>query len=90
MSKDLVVESIDRLIKAVNQYQEELRYNAQILENAANACDAAMGNGEIAKKQIARLHDALKEIEKTAELAQSVSEALIWERKQAVEIYNES
>lgn len=90
MRKDVVVESVNQLIKALDQYQEELQKNSQILENAAAACDAAMGNGEIAKKQIARLYDALKELEKTVSLAQSVSEALILKREQAIEIYNES
>lgn len=89
MSKHLVVESLDILIKAVQEYQEELQINRQILTNAANVCDVAMGSDDIVKKHIARLNEALDELQKTSQLASDVAEALIEDRRRAIEVYED-
>lgn len=89
MSEHLVVESLDILIKAVQKYQEELQTNRQILINAANVCDAAMGSDDIVKKHIARLNEALVELQKTSQLASDVADALIEDRRRAIDVYND-
>ena len=62
MANHTHIESLEILIKAVQDYQNDLQLNRQILVNAANVCDAAMGNDDIAKKHIARLYEALEEV----------------------------
>lgn len=89
MSEHLVVESLDILIKAVQKYQEELQTNRQILINAANVCDAAMGSDDIVKKHIARLNEALVELQKTSQLASDVADALIEDRRRAIDVYDD-
>ena len=84
MGNYLQTESLDLLIKAVREYQEELQTNRQILVNAANVCDAAMGSDEIAKKHIARLYNALEELKKTSIVAAEVAEALVQDRDNAM------
>lgn len=83
------IESLDTLIKAVQTYQNELQTNKQILVNAANVCDAAMGSDDIVKKHIARLNEALEELDKTATLAADVAEALAEDRRKAIAVYED-
>ena len=85
-SQQLDIESLDALIKAVNDYLEELNTNRAILVNAADACDAAMGSDAIAKKHIGNLKVTLAELEKTAKLAAEVSAELIEDRNQAMDV----
>ncbi len=85
----LVVESLETLIKAVQTYQDELLTNRQILENAANVCDAAMGSDDIVKKHIGRLNEALEELRKTSQIAEEVAEALIEDKRKAIEVYED-
>ena len=73
MAKHMDIDSLNILIKAVQDYQVELDTNRRILINAANVCDEAMGNDDIVKKQIERLNDALNELEKTSQLAEDVA-----------------
>ena len=82
----LDIEALDKLIKAVNDYQGELGKNRQILENASSVCDAAMGNDAIAKKHIARLKEALEELKKTSDLARDVAAALVEEKRRAIDV----
>ena len=89
MAGHMEIESLDTLIKAVQTYQTELQMNRQILVNAANVCDAAMGSDDIVKKHIARLNEALGELDKTATLAEEVAEALIEDRRKAIEVYED-
>ena len=89
MAGHMEIESLDTLIKAVQTYQTELQMNRQILVNAANVCDAAMGSDDIVKKHIARLNEALGELDKTATLAEEVAEALIEDRRKASEVYED-
>lgn len=77
------IESLEILIKAVQNYQEELLTNRQILENAANVCDMAMGSDDIVKKHIGRLNEALKELKKTSQIAEEVAEALLEDKRKA-------
>lgn len=87
MNGHINIESLDMLIKAVNEYQTELSYNKQILLNAAIVCDAAMGSDDLAKKHIAKLNDALEELQKTAQVVSNVVEALIEDRRNAIAVY---
>lgn len=89
MADYLEIESLDKLIKAVQVYQEELQTNRQILINAANVCDAAMGNDDIARKHIARLNEALEKLKRTAQIASDVAEALIEDKRRAIEVYGD-
>ena len=82
----LDIEALDKLIKAVQDYQEELSKNRTILNNAANVCDAAMGKDAIAQKHIARLHEALEELQKTSDLARDVAASLIEEKRRAIDV----
>jgi serine phosphatase RsbU (regulator of sigma subunit) len=86
MGKHMEIASLDILIKAVQNYREELLANKKILVNAANVCDAAMGSDAIVKKHIAQLNEALAELDKTAELAASVAEELMKDRQKAIDI----
>lgn len=85
----LVVESLETLIKAVQTYQDELLTNRRILENAANVCDVAMGGDDIVKKHIGRLNEALEELRKTSQIAEEVAEALIEDKRKAIEVYED-
>ncbi|MFR8038667.1 MAG: hypothetical protein ACLU5E_01675 [Anaerovoracaceae bacterium] len=76
MSNHLETDSLQTLIKAVENYREELEVNKKILVNAADVCDAAMGSDDIAKKHIAKLNEALGELDKTSKLAEEVAKAL--------------
>ena len=87
MANHTEIESLDILIKAVQDYQNDLQLNRQILVNAANVCDAAMGSDDIAKKHIARLYEALEELKKTAQIAADVAEALIEDKRRAIEVF---
>ena len=83
------IESLETLIKAVQDYQDELLTNRQILENAANVCDIAMGSDDIVKKHIARLNEALEELKKTSQIAEEVAEALLEDKRKAIEVYED-
>lgn len=89
MANHTHIESLEILIKAVQEYQNELQLNRQILVNAANVCDAAMGSDDIAKKHIARLNEALEELEKTSQIAANVAEALLEDKRRAIEVYED-
>jgi hypothetical protein len=89
MNNHLEIESLDILIKAVQVYQEELATNRQILVNAANVCDAAMGSDDIVKKHLARMNEALEELKKTSQIASDVAEALIEDKRRAIEVYED-
>ena len=89
MANYLETESLEILIKAVQDYQNDLQLNRQILVNAANVCDIAMGNDDIAKKHIARLYEALEELEKTSQIAADVAEALIEDKRRAIGVYED-
>lgn len=81
------IESLEILIKAVGDYQTELDVNRQILINAANLCDAAMGSDDIAKKHIQNLNNALTKLASTSQLAASVAEALAEDKQRAWRAY---
>lgn len=85
----LEIESLDLLIKAVQEYEVDLRTNKQFLVNAAIVCDAAMGSDDIAKKHIERLNQALVKLEKAAQLASDVAKALKTDRQLAISVYED-
>ena len=89
MAEYIEIESLEKLIKAVQDYQYDLYSNQQLLVNAANVCDAAMGNDDIAKKHIARLHEALEKLKRTSQIASDVAEALLENKRRAMEVYED-
>ena len=89
MADDLEIESLEILIKAVENYLEALQKNRMILENAANVCDAAMGSDDLSKKHIGRLYAALEELSRTSQTAENVAQALIEDKRRALEVYND-
>lgn len=89
MAEYTEIESLDILIKAVQDYHETLEINRKILINAANVCDAAMGSDAIAQKHIAQLNETLKELEKTAKIASEVATALIEDKIRALRAYED-
>lgn len=86
--KTLDTESLQLLIKAVSEYQEKVVKHYQVIQNAANLCDQAMGSDAISKKQIDRLNEAANELIITANRAKQMAEELIKDYKQAQEIYD--
>lgn len=89
MANQLEIESLNTLIEAVQKYKEQLDINKKILLNAADVCDQAMGSDDIAKKHIARLNEALLELDKTVQLSEDVIEALIADREMAIDVYED-
>ena len=88
MADNLEIESLEILIKAVENYLEALQKNRMILENAANVCDAAMGSDDLSKKHIGRLYAALEELNKTSQTAERVAQALIIDKQKALKVYD--
>ena len=89
MADDLEIESLEILIKAVENYQEALIKNRKILENVANVGDVAMGSDDLSKKHIGRLYAALEELSRTSQTAENVAQALIEDKRRALEVYND-
>lgn len=89
MADILEIESLEKLIKAVENYLEELEKNRKILENAANVCDAAMGSDDLSKKHIGRLYAALDELTRTSQTAGNVAQALIIDKQKALKVYDD-
>jgi hypothetical protein len=89
MADDLEIESLKILIKAVENYQKALIKNRKILENVANVGDVAMGSDDLSKKHIGRLYAALEELNKTSQTAERVAQALIEDKRRALEVYND-
>lgn len=89
MGKRLKVESLDSLIKEMQNYQIELLQNYQILVNAAAAYDMAVGSDDMSKKQIASMNEALEKLGKTSQIAEQVVDELLKDRKEAIAIYED-
>lgn len=87
--QNLSIDALNTLIQAVNTYQNDLLTNKQILMNAANVCDQAMGSDAIAQKHISRLNSALEELQKTSQLAADVAQALIADKQRALDTLND-
>ncbi len=84
----LDTESLELLIKAVKEYQERIVKHYQVIQNAANLCDQAMGSDAISKKQIAKLNEAANELIKTSEKAKQMAEQLMMDYKMARGIHD--
>ena len=56
------------LISAVQEYKSNIETSYQVLVNAANVCDVAMGSDEFSARHIAELYEALKELKKVIEV----------------------
>ena len=48
-----------------------------------------MGGDDIVKKHIGRLNEALEELRKTSQIAEEVAEALIEDKRKAIEVYED-
>ena len=88
MAQQMDTDSMQLLINAVAQYRQALAQNYQIILNAANACDAAMGSDDISKKHISKLNTALAELQKTAMIAESVQTSLTADLRRALDVNN--
>lgn len=87
-SRHLDMEALQQMIKAVEKYQERIVQHYNVIQNAANLCDQAMGSDAISKKQIAKLYEASQELITTSEKAKHMAEQLILEYKRAEAIYD--
>lgn len=76
-------EALGNLIKAVQEYKNDLATNYQILSNAANVCDVAMGSDAVSAEHIAKLYEALEYLNKTAQIAEDVAQVLIADKVEA-------
>ena len=76
MSTATRYEDLQSLLTAIKAYKEVLDNNFTILRNAANVCDAAMGSDELSQKHIANLEEALKELSKATQIAESAITAI--------------
>ncbi len=85
MSTQLSIESLDTLISAVERYREELLKNKQILVNAADLCDQAMGSDAISQKHIAALNNAINDLDRTSRIVEDVAIELREDRSKAME-----
>ena len=85
MSNQLSIESLDTLISAVEKYREELLKNKQILVNAADLCDQAMGSDAISQKHIAALNNAINDLDRTSRIVEDVAVELREDRRKAIE-----
>lgn len=70
-------EDLQALLKAINEYRGDLEKNFIILRNAANVCDDTMGSDDLSKRHIANLEEALKELNKAAQIAEEAAQAVI-------------
>jgi predicted CopG family antitoxin len=48
-----------------------------------------MGSDDIVKKHLARMNEALEELKKTSQIASDVAEALIEDKRRAIEVYED-
>ena len=85
MSNQLSIESLDTLISAVEKYREELLKNKQILVNAADLCDQAMGSDAISQKHIVALNNAINDLDRTSRIVEDVAVELREDRRKAME-----
>ncbi len=82
----LELEAFQKMVKALDDYRDELVTQKTILKNAADVCDAAMGSDEIAQKYIQKLDIALEELNKTVEVAENTESVLLEHIKKILEI----
>ena len=73
----LELEAFQKMVKALDDYRDELVTQKTILKNAADVCDVAMGSDEIAQKYIQKLDIALEELNKTVEVAENTESVLL-------------
>jgi|GEM_PF-1181172 len=66
-SEAINTDAVRDLIKAVNDYREEIYTNKRFLLNAANVCDQVMGSDSISERKIARLNEALLLLDQATE-----------------------
>ena len=82
----LELEAFQKMVKALDDYRDELVTQKTILKNAADVCDVAMGSDEIAQKYIQKLDIALEELNKTVEVAENTASVLLEHIKKILEI----
>lgn len=84
----LKVESIEQLIKAVENYQEQLRQYCSVLNGAGNICNTVMGNDNISKKYIENLENTVIQLQGLNDMADDIINSLIREKNEAIDIYD--
>lgn len=80
------LEAFQKMVKALEDYREELTTQKRILKNAADVCDMAMGSDEVAERAIRKLDIALEELDKTSKVAEQTESALLEHMKKLIEI----
>ena len=80
------LEAFQKMVKALDDYREELTTQKGILKNAANVCDMAMGSDEIAEKAIRKLDIVLEELDETSKVAEETESDLLEHMKRIIEI----
>lgn len=86
--RHLDTESLERMIKALEKYQERIKEHYRVIQNAANVCDQAMGSDAISRKQIETMQEAVGELITTSKTAEAMLEELLLEYQQAKDIYD--
>lgn len=85
-NKNMDLDALGTLMNAVGQYQDVLREKYEILKNAAEACDQAMGSGLIIRKYLSQYNAGLSELSKTLTLVAEVRQELSKEWRAAMEV----
>ena len=80
------LEAFQKMVKALDDYREELTTQKRILKNAANVCDMAMGSDDVAEKAIRKLDIALEELDETLKVAEETESDLLEHMKRIIEI----
>jgi len=81
------IDSLDRLIKAMEEYHTELGTSYVVIYNSIDAFSYAMGEDDLSKKLINDMADSLTYLEKTINDAVSMISSLKTERQKILDIY---
>lgn len=85
-NKNLDLDALSTLLREVGQYRDMLSEKYEILRNAAEACDQAMGSGLIIRKYLNQYNAGLAELSKTRAMVAQVHQELWKEYKSALAI----
>lgn len=81
----LDIDALEILIQAIREYLSELKVNYDYLQQAAGACQMAMGNDELGRMMVEKMEEALEGLRITAEEAQDVANKMVSELRRAME-----
>lgn len=85
----LEIESLDKLITAVKNYQTRLLKNKKILKAAGEVCKEVMQGDAVSAKHIAQLDNALAELDKAAKIVELTAEQLLQDKKEALAVLDD-